>query len=147
YVDVDADVGALGAEVVGRHHVIDQCLDKGRLLKIEEGVASGGRSWRGCGLLRLRGVWRRGPSGCRGATDHGALKEGATAPPLLVCGLLAWIVQALRVRAVLVRGLHRVLPGLVFCAPQTCRAAKCAFQRARARPPMRAAASGDPTGQ
>src|SRR5215510_13496802 len=32
-VDVDADLGALGSELVGWHHVIDQRLDESRLVK------------------------------------------------------------------------------------------------------------------
>src|SRR5262249_3752288 len=30
-IDVDADVGALGGELIGGHHVVDQRLDEGRL--------------------------------------------------------------------------------------------------------------------
>src|SRR5262249_6693048 len=44
-IDVDADVGALRAQFVGRHHVIDQRLDEGGFLEIEERVGGG----RGCG--------------------------------------------------------------------------------------------------
>src|SRR5450631_3149130 len=43
-VDVDAKIGALRADLVGRDHVIHQRLDKGRLIEIEKGVSGGLRS-------------------------------------------------------------------------------------------------------
>src|SRR6516164_5622107 len=61
-VDVDADLGAFGRELVGRHHVIDQRLDESRLVKVQELVALGRRL--GGGLLRLRARSRNG--GCGG---------------------------------------------------------------------------------
>src|SRR5262249_56853328 len=60
-VDVDADLAALGRELVGWHHVIDQRLDESRLVKVQELVALGHRL--GSGLLRLRARSRNG--GCR----------------------------------------------------------------------------------
>ena len=55
-VDVDAEIGALGAELVGRDHVIDQRLDERRLVEIEELIpAASGRPARSR-LLRLRGL-------------------------------------------------------------------------------------------
>src|ERR1700704_790059 len=38
-IDVDAEIGALWANLVGRDHVIDQRLDEGGLIEIEEGIA------------------------------------------------------------------------------------------------------------
>ncbi len=75
--DVDADVGALGAELVGRHHVVDQRLDERRFLEIEERVA--GTGWcrgrcGGGGLLRLRTV-RQADGGGRRAADDGAFQK------------------------------------------------------------------------
>src|SRR6516225_2357471 len=60
-VDVDADLGAFGRELVGWHHVIDQRLDESRLVKVQELVALGRRLG---GLLRLRARSRNG--GCGG---------------------------------------------------------------------------------
>ena len=78
-VDVDAEIGALGADLVGRDHVIHQRFDEGGLVEIEEfisgGLRGGGR-WRR--LLGLRGFGRRngGGSPCRsGAADNGAFEE------------------------------------------------------------------------
>src|SRR5215831_12246852 len=61
-VDVDADLGAFGRELVGWHHVIDQRLDESSLVEVQELVALG-RRWGG-GLLRLRARSRNG--GCGG---------------------------------------------------------------------------------
>jgi len=88
-VNVDADVGALGTEIVGRHHVVDQRLDKSGFLEIEERVSGG---WR-CGgggllclcLLRHNG-WRCGRGG--GAAHHGAFQKVAPAESLLRHGVL-----------------------------------------------------------
>src|SRR5262249_57743375 len=64
-----ADVGGLGGEVVGWHHVIDQRLDESRLVEVEELVALGRRL--GGGLLRLRARSRNGGCGGRcGRTAH-----------------------------------------------------------------------------
>src|SRR5450432_1270927 len=49
-VDIDAEIGALRADLIGGHHVIDQALDKGSLIETEKGVSGG--------------LWRNG--GCRG---------------------------------------------------------------------------------
>src|SRR4030081_3171752 len=40
-VDVDAEIGALRADLIGWHHVIHQALDEGGLIEIEEGVSGG----------------------------------------------------------------------------------------------------------
>src|SRR6516165_7091431 len=61
-VDVDADLGAFGCELVRWHHVIDQRLDESSLVEVQELVALG-RRWGG-GLLRLRARSRNG--GCGG---------------------------------------------------------------------------------
>src|SRR5215471_14032348 len=93
-VDVDAEVGAFGAELVGRHHVVDQRLDEGGLVGVEEfvgdyrwwgGHRSGGRG----GLLRLRYLGlgeaaRRGG----GTADHRGLEKVAATKILLGHGLL-----------------------------------------------------------
>src|SRR5262249_46385891 len=80
--DVDADIGALGAELVSRHHVVDQRLDEGRLFDIEEFVAGTGRCRR---LLRLRRRWKNGR--CRGrggSAPYDAALEKVTPPETLV---------------------------------------------------------------
>src|SRR5262249_60095280 len=61
YVDVDADLGAFGRELVGWHHVIDQRLDESRLVEVQELVALGRRL--SGGLLRLRARGRNGGVG------------------------------------------------------------------------------------
>src|SRR5262245_16829910 len=88
-IDVDADVGALRAELVSRHHVVDQRLDEGDFLEIEELVGGG---WR-CGggwLLRLRLLWHDGwrCSGGGGAAHYGAFQKVAPAESLLRHGVL-----------------------------------------------------------
>src|ERR1700692_1573470 len=50
-VNVDAEIGALRADLVRRDHVIHQRLDEGGLVEIEKGVAGGLR----CGDRRLWG--------------------------------------------------------------------------------------------
>src|SRR6202790_5741841 len=49
-VNIDAEVGALRADLIGGHHVIHQGLDEGGLIEIEKGVSggfrSGGYRWR-----------------------------------------------------------------------------------------------------
>src|SRR5262249_58819129 len=61
-VNVDADLGAFGSELVGWHHVINQRLDESRLVKVQELVALG--RGLGGGLLRLCARSRNG--GCGG---------------------------------------------------------------------------------
>src|SRR5262249_35663236 len=63
-VDVDADLGAVGRELVGWHHVIDQRLDESRLVEVQELVALGRRL--GGGFLRLRARSWNGGCGGRG---------------------------------------------------------------------------------
>src|SRR5260370_26369509 len=66
-IDVDAEIGALWADLVGRDHVIDQRLDEGGLIEIEEGISGGFRSGGGgcCGRgLGLADLW----AGNRGGT-------------------------------------------------------------------------------
>src|SRR6266446_3565823 len=66
-VDVDADLGAFGRELVGWHHVIDQRLDESRLIEVQELVALG--RGLGGGLLRLRArSWNGGCGGRCGCT-------------------------------------------------------------------------------
>src|SRR6185503_17864593 len=91
--DVDADIGALGSEIVGGHHVVDQRLDERRFLKIQERVA-----WAGCirsggrrSTLLCLGIRRQTDGGGGGAPDDGALEKVAaastfvfhSAPPLI----------------------------------------------------------------
>src|SRR3979411_2342783 len=74
-VDIDAEIGALRADLIGGHHVIHQALDEGSLIEIEEGVSGGlwrnggcrGRSW-----LGLCGFWgyNRCTSACRGGARN-----------------------------------------------------------------------------
>src|SRR5262245_12995168 len=52
-IDVDADVSALGRQRVGRHHVVDQRLDKSLLFEIEIGVGCARRRLRRCGYTLL----------------------------------------------------------------------------------------------
>ena len=69
-VDVDAEIGAFRADLVGRDHVIDQGLDEGGFIEIEEFIAGG-----------LRRGRRRG---CRSACAISAAAIGAlaaAAPP------------------------------------------------------------------
>src|SRR5262249_31324147 len=63
-VEVDADLGAFGREVVGWHHVIDQRLDESRLVEVQELVALG-RRFDG-GLWRLQAGGGMGGGGGRG---------------------------------------------------------------------------------
>src|SRR5262249_24337033 len=96
-IDVDAEIGALGRELVGRHHVVDQRLDEGGLLEVEERVALGGRC--GSRLLRLRALRQRDGGGRGGggrAADHGALQEVAPRQALVT---------------------HAILPASGFCVP------------------------------
>src|SRR5262249_55056064 len=65
-VDVDADLGAFGRELVGWHHLIDQRLCESRLVEVKDLVALGGGL--GGGLLRLRARSRNGGCGGRGRT-------------------------------------------------------------------------------
>ena len=75
-IDVDAKISALGADLVGRDHVVHQRLDEGGLIEIEKDVSGHRR----CGgrLLGLR-IFRRhnrcGPACCRGAADNGGLEK------------------------------------------------------------------------
>ena len=57
-VDVDAEIGALRADLVGRDHVIDQRLDEGGLVEIEEGIAGrlAGAAGAGCWACAVSGV-------------------------------------------------------------------------------------------
>src|SRR5215469_4089448 len=83
-IDVDAHIGALGRELIGGHHVIDQRLDERRLLKIEERIAG----CRGRGGLSLRGRGDLEAGGCsRGATDHRAL-EKITSADIFFCSIV-----------------------------------------------------------
>src|SRR5450631_2383879 len=89
-VDVDAEIGALRADLIGGHHVIHQAFDKGGLIEIEEGVSGRlrrnggcrGRSW-----LSLRDFRRynRGASACRGGAAGDRALEKVAPVELLLC--------------------------------------------------------------
>ncbi len=126
-IDVDADVGALGRELVGRHHVVDQRLDEGRLLEIEEGVAGGD------GRLR-------GGRPCCACAASGSVAVAAAAPPTTApfrksrrprdCSLTGLSPSALSIRALL--AMHSS-PLLGFCASRIGFVPGCAIRFASAR--------------
>src|SRR6266478_7526770 len=107
-VDIDAEIGALRADLIGGHHVIHQALDKGSLIEIEEGVSGGlwrnggcrGRSWLGpCGFRR----YNRSTSACRGgAADHGGLEK--VAPVELLLGHDPSLPPGFKIRKVMLLG-------------------------------------------
>src|ERR1700730_6889700 len=88
-VDIDAEIGALRAHLIGGHHVIDRVREKGTLTEMEKGVAGGlwrnggcrGRSWLSlCGFRR----YDRSTSTRRGGTaDNGGLEKVAPVELLL----------------------------------------------------------------
>ena len=82
-VNIDADIGAFGRELVGGHHVIDQRLDESRFVEVQELVALG-RRFRG-GLLRLRAGRRNGGCGGRcGRTARDRLFQEITPAEALI---------------------------------------------------------------
>ena len=77
-VDVEADVGALRRQLIGRDHVVDQRLDESRLFEVEECIAGlRGRVGIGRGdRLRFCGRSARYGSGRRCSTaDHRAFEK------------------------------------------------------------------------
>jgi len=83
-VNIDAQIGALRADLVGRHHVIHQCLNEGCFIVIEKCISGGFRGGGSCGsrdLLRLRAFNRSHcgrAAGRRGAANDGTFQKITT---------------------------------------------------------------------
>ncbi len=110
-IDVDAEIRALRADLIGGNHVIHQRLDKGRLVEIEKGVSGRCRRCGRYSLLGLRDVRRddRGRTTCRRrAADNGGLEKVAPVEsrafkscgfwPRLRCSRLSWLPPCRRER-------------------------------------------------